>query len=189
MNKQYKVTNRSSSLVFYSIPEKHIHRKFMVGETKTIDYDELEALSFQPGGPSLIRNYLYIADAEVAEEFSGTLEPEYHLDKAGVEKLILTGTLDEFLDCLDFAPVSVHELIKDMAVNLPLNDVKKRQAIKDKFGFDVFVAIANDRASKEEDDEDKELQVAKERRVKTEAPATTGRRAAATESKYKVISE
>ena len=189
MNKQYKVTNRSSSLVFYSIPEKHIHRKFMVGETKTIDYDELEALSFQPGGPSLIRNYLYIADAEVAAEFSGTIEPEYYLDKAGVEKLILTGTLDEFLDCLDFAPEGVIDLIKKLSVELPMSDANKARALKQKTGFDAFVAIANDRASKEEDDEDKELQVAKERRVKAETPATTGRRAAATESKYKVISE
>lgn len=188
MSKQYKVTNRSSSLVFYSIPEKHIHRKFMVGETKTLDYEELEALSFQPGGPSLIRNYLYIADTEVAEEFSGTLEPEYHLDKAGVEKLILTGTLDEFLDCLDFAPEGVIDLIKKLAVELPMSDANKARALKEKTGFDAFVAIANDKASKEEDD-DKELQVAKERRVKAEAPAATGRRAAATESKYKVISE
>lgn len=188
MSKQYKVTNRSSSLVFYDIPEKNIHRKFMMGETKTIGYDELEALSYQPGGPFLIRNYLYIADIPTATEFSGKIEPEYHLDKAGVEKLILTGTLDEFLDCLDFAPEGVIDLIKKLAVDLPMTDANKAQALKRKTGFDAFVAIANDKASKEEDD-DKELQVAKERRVKTEAPVATGRRAVATESKYKVISE
>ena len=130
---------------------------------------------------------MYIADIEAATEFSGTLEPEYHLDKAGVEKLILTGTLDEFLDCLDFAPEGVIDLIKKLAVELPMTDANKARALKEKTGFDAFVAIANDQASKE--DNDKELQVAKERRVKVEAPATTGRRAAATESKYKVISE
>lgn len=52
-----------------------------------------------------------------------------------------TGTLDQFLDCLDFAPESVKEIIKDMAVDLPLNDVRKRNAILDKMGFDVNKAI------------------------------------------------
>ena len=182
MNKQYKVTNRSSSLVFYSIPEKHIHRKFMVGETKTIDYDELEALSFQPGGPSLIRNYLYIADAEVAAEFSGTLEPEYYLDKAGVEKLILTGTLDEFLDCLDFAPSGVIDLIKKYAIALPLNDVAKREALLKKTQFDVDNILRNQKLAKE--DELNIEQPAPQRRVKTAENA--GRRTTPT---YKVVSQ
>lgn len=188
MSKQYKVTNRSSSLVFYSIPEQHITRRFTVGETKLIDIEELTALSYQPGGSALIRDYLYIADVEVAEEFSGKLEPEYHLDREGVKALILTGSLDEFLDCLDFAPAGVIEMIKTLSVELPMSDANKARALKEKTGFDAFVAIKNDQASKE-DDTDKELPVAKERRVKAEAPASTGRRAAATESKYKVISE
>jgi len=37
-----------------------------------------------------------------------------------------TGSLDEFLDCLDFAPEGVTDLIKTLAVELPLNDVAKR---------------------------------------------------------------
>ena len=86
------------------------------------------------------------------------------------------------------AEKTTFDLIKKLAVELPMSDANKARALKEKTGFDAFVAIANDKASKEEDD-DKELQVAKERRVKTEAPAATGRRAAATESKYKVISE
>jgi hypothetical protein len=51
------------------------------------------------------------------------------------------GTLEQFLDCLDFAPESVLENIKDMAVSLPLNDVSKRNAIQEKLGFDVSKAI------------------------------------------------
>jgi len=37
-----------------------------------------------------------------------------------------TGSLDEFLDCLDFAPEGVKDLIKTLSVELPLNDVSKR---------------------------------------------------------------
>ena len=96
-----------------------------------------------------------------------------------------TGTLDQFLDCLDFAPVSVHELIKDMAVNLPLNDVKKRQAIKDKFGFDVDRAI--EIKNTKYDGGDSEVQTENQatvRRVKT--PTTT---ATASGRRYKPITK
>ena len=60
---------------------------------------------------------------------------------------MLTGSLDAFLDCLDFAPEGVLQIIKDAAVELPLNDVQKRDAIKEKLGFDVSAAIANNKES------------------------------------------
>ena len=60
---------------------------------------------------------------------------------------MLTGSLDAFLDCLDFAPEGVLQIIKDAAVELPLNDVQKREAIKTKLGFDVSAAVSNKEAS------------------------------------------
>ena len=51
------------------------------------------------------------------------------------------GSLEQFLDCLDFAPDVIKDMIKDLAVELPLNDMAKRQAIQDKLGFDVTKAI------------------------------------------------
>ena len=190
MSKIYKVTNRSSSLVFYSIPEKNINRQFAAGETKQISYDELLSLSYQAGGPALIRNYLQIADAEGVAEFNGSVEPEYYLDANGVQKLILTGSLDEFLDCLDFAPDGVIDLIKKFAVDLPISDVRKAEALKEKTGFDALKAIANNKADKEEEPE---LKATKERRVKkedssAEAVATSPARRTSGE-KYKIISE
>ena len=182
--KIYNVTNRSSSLVFYSIPENHIQRQFGAGETKTIPHDELLSLTYQAGGPALIRNYLFIVEPEGVEEFNGATEPEYYLDEAGVKNLILTGSLDEFLDCLDFAPEGVIDLIKNFAVSLPMADMQKAEALKKKTGFDAIRAIANDKASKE----DVEIEVAKERRVK---PATETANPARRTSgdKYKIISE
>jgi hypothetical protein len=58
MNKTYNVKNRSSSRVIYRIPELNIRREFMPGETKKISYEELEKLSYRPGGENLIANYL-----------------------------------------------------------------------------------------------------------------------------------
>jgi len=73
--------------------------------------------------------------------FNEKLEPEYHYSEEDVKKLLTSGTLDQFLDCLDFAPDVIKDMIKNLAVEMPLNDMNKRQAILDKFGFDVTKAI------------------------------------------------
>ena len=78
-------------------------------------------------------------------------EPEYYLDEAGVIKLLTEGSLDEFLDCLDFAPIGVIDLIKSLAVSLPLSDYNKRKALKDKTGFDLDKALTNKEAELAED--------------------------------------
>lgn len=167
--KKYTVTNRSSSLVYYSVPELHVNRQFTPNETKTIGYHELEALSYIPGGAALIQNYLRIKEEDGIEAFNGKPEPEYYLDEEGVKKLILSGSLDEFLDCLDFAPEGVLDMIKTLCVKLPLTDTSKAAALKEKTGFDALAAIANDKASREEEKPAEE-------KVRRTAPKAEGRR-------------
>ena len=58
------------------------------------------------------------------------------------------GTLDEFLDLLDFAPIGRLDLIKKFAVSLPLTDTTKIEAVLKATGFDVSKAIAMDKADK-----------------------------------------
>ena len=100
------------------------------------------------------------------------IEPEYNMSVEDVKKLMLEGSLDAFLDCLDFAPAGVIQIIKDLAVKLPLNDVAKRKAIKDKTNFDVDRAIANIQAEKAaelaEKGEENAESSAKQRRVQPE---------------------
>ena len=140
----FKVTNRSGSTVSYSIPEmNNLRRVFAADETKTLSYEELEKLTYIPGGSTLIANYLLIREEEVIENLVIHAEPEYHLNREQVIQLMLTGSMDAFLDCLDFAPEGVLQIVKDVAVSLPLNDVQKREAIKTKLGFDVSAAISN----------------------------------------------
>lgn len=141
-NTLVKVINRFSGTVGYEVDDLGVYRNFYPGESKDIPFEELEKLSFTPGGMTILKEYLEITDKNIAAKiFNLNPEPEYFYSKEDIKKVMQSGTLDEFLDCLDFAPASVHELIKDMAVNLPLNDVSKRKAIKDKFGFDVDKAI------------------------------------------------
>ena len=50
-------------------------------------------------------------------------EPEYHYTEDDIKTLLISGTLDQFLDCLDFAPDVIKDMIKDLAVELPVNDM------------------------------------------------------------------
>jgi len=180
-SKILKVKNRSASLAVYSIPEINIRREFAPGETKNITYGELEKLSYQPGGRAIMQNFLQIIDPEATGDLGINREPEYDLSEQQIVDLMNNGSLDAFLDCLDFAPVGVIDLIKKFAVSLPLNDINKRDALKKKTGFDVTVALAN--MQKEKEDADAPAVETKERRVKTES-APEGRR---TTPKYNVV--
>ena len=137
-----KVVNKYNGTVGYDVPEMGVHRNFYPKESKEISFEELERLSFIPGGDVILRNYLEIVDEDVIMAlFNEKPEPEYHYSENDVKALLTTGSLDQFLDCLDFAPDVIKDMIKDLAVELPLNDMAKRQAIQDKLGFDVTKAI------------------------------------------------
>lgn len=185
-NTTYLVTNRSASVVVYSILEDNIKREFQPGETKKIKHSELEKLSYQTGGPLLINNYFLIRSEEAIKELGVPTEPEYYMTENDVIELIKTGSIDTWLDCLDFAPHGVIEMIKKLSVTVPLNDYEKRRALKEKTGFDVDAAIKH---VEEEREEENELPKAPaQRRVKTDAApaAQPGRR---TTPKYNVVNK
>ena len=187
-NKMYEVKNRSSSVLAYSIPDEGIKRTFQPGETKKLSFGELEKLTYQSGGQSLINNYFLIKDAEVIQDLNVRTEPEYYLTEPQIVDLIKDGSVDQFLDCLDFAPAGVIELVKDLSVKVPLSDYQKRQALKDKIGFDVDAAlrhIEEEKAEMKAASENDIEPAAPKRRVTTEA-AAPGRR---TDGKYKIVSQ
>jgi len=188
-NKVIKVTNRSNAIVMYTVPELGVRREFSPNETKNIPLTELQALSYRPGGTQILQNHLFLADEEVIKEMPIKVEPEYYLDDAGVIKLLnATDNMDEFLDALDFAPEGVLDLIKKYAIELPVNDSRKRAAIKNKLGFDVDLALLHIQQAKEaEKAEGIEETDEPTRRVKpAEQTKTEGRRTA---PKYKVVAK
>lgn len=149
-NTKIKATNRSNSSIGYTLPDMNgLRRKFYPGETKEVSYEELQKLSYTPGGMRLLRQYLILDNEEAIATLIGGVELEYNYTDADIEKLLLNGSLDELLDCLDFAPSGVIDLVKDLAVKLEINDLSKRQAIQEKLGFNVTSAIEINRANKE----------------------------------------
>lgn len=176
-NNIYSVKNRSASMVVYKIPEDGIRREFAPGETKKISYKELEKLSYQSGGRALMANFLQIFDEKVTDDLNIHTENEYYMSEEQIVALLQEGSLEAFLDCLDYAPVGVIDLVKKFAVSLPLNDVVKRKALLNKTGFDVSKALEHVREEKAEDLEDTNS---------TTSSATNGRR---TTTNYKVITK
>ena len=187
MSEMYNVKNRSAGIATYRIPELGIRRSFAPGEVKKISAEELEKLTYRPGGMALLANFLQIQSIEGIQKIGLRTEPEYHMSEADIVKLLTTGSLDEFLDCLDFAPAGVIDLIKKLSVSLPLNDLHKRQALKEKVGFDCDAALRH-QLEAQEDDGDSAVKTG-ERRVKKEDPAAAGNPARRTAPKYNVVSE
>lgn len=192
-----EVVNRSDCNSGYILEDGNVHRSFTPGEMKKITMGELRALSYSPGGDALLREFLQIKNAEAIEELLGSVEPEYNYTPDDVKRVMLSGTMDEFLDMLDFAPDGIREMIKDFAVKLELNDVRKREAIFEKYGFNVDNAIRNNRAEREALEKEG-AQIKQEqsgRRVpvggKPQVNMVAGRRTAppVADNKYKVVSK
>ena len=181
--KFYKVKNRSAGVLVYTLPEIGIRREFAPGEIKKISFEELQKLSYQSGGKVMINNYLQITDTEIIKDLNIKTEQEYFMSEAQIAELIQKGSLDEFLDCLDFAPNGVIDILKDLSVKIPLTDYNKRKALKEKTGFDVDVALKNIEAEKADQVKDTSKETAPKRRVQKEENTQVRR----TEGKYKVI--
>ena len=192
-NKKVQVRNRSNRVVIYHVDDMHVRREFAPGETKLIPVDELIALSQKAGGAYIIRNSLFIQDASTVKEMPMKVEPEYYLDDKGVIDLLKNGSVDALLDCLDFAPGGVIELVKKYAVDLPITDTRKIKVIQDKTGFKVDLALkhkeelaAEEAEAAGQTDSGMEVKAAPTRRVANEVAEPTGRR---TTPKYNVVAK
>ncbi len=174
------VTNRDNCTVMYIIPDLgNLRRTYQPGETKEVTVEELKKLSYIRGGDVLLRDSLMISDKELAEELlNKEVEPEYYYTKDEVKKLLLEGSLEQLEDCLDFAPQGVVEWIKELAVELEINDIAKRHAITKSTGLNVTKAIEANQHSKARQEENEKIKAATRRAAPiTEAP----------KSNYKIV--
>lgn len=168
-NTKIKIRNRSTGVVSYKIPDmNNFKRTFQPKEVKELPFDEVQKIAFIPGGNFALQHYLVIENIEARDEILGQVELEYDYTEEDVEKLLTYGSMDALLDCLDFAPKGVIDLVKEIAVKIELNDMKKRKEIQRKTGFNVSNAID----IKNESNESAEESAAPARRVavKQDAP-------------------
>lgn len=156
--KEVKVTNRYDGTLGYKIEDLGIKRQFQPNETKVVTFEELEKLSYEPGGTRVIREYLKIDDVEVITEllpgYSPQETPEYYYTDEDLKRIILSGSEDEFFDCLDFAPEGVIERMKTLATELPIKNIDKNKALFDKTGYNAMAAYENAHANFDNGDKD-----------------------------------
>lgn len=154
-NAKIRVKNRSHSPVIYTIPEMNgLRREYNGLEEKTVTFEEIRKLSYLPGGDVILKNYLTVKDKDALTELNLEVEPEYFYEIEDVKRILSQGSMDEFLDCLDFAPAGVIDMVKELAVEMPLNDVAKRKVLKDKFDYDVDEIIKIREATIEGEEEE-----------------------------------
>lgn len=185
--KLVKVTNRSRGSVSYRIPDlNNLNRIFENQESKMLPMEELRKLSYQRGGLILLRDCFIIEDEEAVQELLGDVEPEYYYAEREVKNLLENGDLDQLEDCLNFAPESVLNMVKDIAVRIEINDVRKRKMILDKLDFNVTRAIEiNHETQEEEVKEEKKVRKSKVPVESTEESNKPKRKATA--PNYKVV--
>ena len=171
MNKNQKINvrNRSASSLSYIIPDmNNFRRRFSAGELKEIPFEEVKKLTYMPGGDYILQHYLVIENIEARDEILGEVELEYSYSEEDVKNLLERGSNDQLLDCLDFAPLGVIDMVKRIATETELNDLRKRKIILDKTGFNVDAAIQINKETNTVEEEQKAV-----RRVKTETVAQT----------------
>lgn len=150
MKETCNVTNKSAGQVIYSLPDERIRRVFAPKEKKVLEVKELEKLVQRGGGKELFYNFLQVDDIEIANYLiNGEVAPEYKIKEADMPAWMNECSLPEFQDALDFAPQGMIDIIKKLAVDMPLNDYSKREAIKEQLGFDVSKALEMKKASEE----------------------------------------
>ena len=165
-NTKIKVRNRCGGSVTYKLPDmNNFQRTFAKGEVKELPFEEIQKLAYIPGGDYLLQHSLVIESIDARDEILGQVELEYDYNEEDLEKLLNYGSMDQLLDCLDFAPNGVIEILKQIAVKIELNDIRKREVILKKTGFNITKAIE---INKESNETVEDVESVKTRRVSAE---------------------
>lgn len=164
--KMVSVTNRDNGEVFAKLSNNRII-DFNKGQTRKVPLDDLIEINSSAGGRVLLRDYLVIDDKEALELLELNPEPEYYYSEKEIRKLLIDGSLDQLEDCLNFAPGGVLDLLKDIALELELPDIRKRKMISEKLGFNIDSILLARKELSREADESKKDAPKKERKAET----------------------
>ena len=186
MSRKIKVTNRSDSQVGYFKPDTNnsYSEDFLPGQTKELDYEEIKKLYWTVGGRRLIEEYFVITDEDFLNDVNIVPEPEYFYTEEDIKTLLLDGSYEQLEDTLEFGPKGVLDLVKDMAVDLEIPDVNKRNLISKKTGLDISKAIEFKKANEAPVEEEKKIRRAEPVKAAEAKPAE--RKAAPVGSKYTI---
>ena len=142
-NEVVNIRYRNAGFGAYQLSDGRV-RQFNHNEVKRdIPVRELEELTYSESGLNFLKECLVIEDDAVCEYLGLEVEPEYFYTEEDIKTLLIEGTEDQLLDCIDFAPSGVLELLKTIAVDIKINDLNKRNLIAEKLNYNVTAAITN----------------------------------------------
>lgn len=177
-----EITNLLDCTCGYIVELTGVRRSLPAHASFKVKASELRELNYQLGGQEILKNYIRVDNAALAKEFGVDVDntPEYSWGRKEVENCLVNEDIDVLLDALDFAPAGIKQLIADMAVELEISDVNKRQAISKAMGIDVDSMIQNKHAFDSAEDEDEKPKTTRRRTTKA-ATSTKTRRVKKTE--------
>lgn len=180
-NRRVSVRSRTEGSVAYKLDSLRVARSWpKSGSVLQISIDELKELMVYPGGEYILRNLVIIEDEAARIEILGAeVQPEYNYTEDEIKYLLYEAEDNALLDCLDYAPVGVLELIKEFSLEKMPNTTAKIKAINQKLNINLNKIIEMMR----DDDDDAAKQ-----------PTANGRRTAPVvlpekKEKYKVVSK
>lgn len=180
-NRKVPVRSRTEGSVCYKLDSLRVARSWpKTGSVLQISIDELKELMVYPGGEYILRNLVIIEDEAARIEILGAeVQPEYNYTEDEIKYLLYEAEDNALLDCLDYAPIGVLELIKEFSLEKMPNTTAKIKAINQKLNINLNKIIEMMR----DDDGDTVKQ-----------PITNGRRTAPVvlpekKEKYKVVSK
>lgn len=176
-----EVQNLADYTVVFVDDDTHRRFTFQPFEKKKVAAEVLRRLNYSYGGSVLLKNFLSVKNSDLAREFGVDDDTiEYTWTEKDVDRLLGSGSIDELKDALEFGPEGIKDLIVDKAIKERLNDMQKREAIKEMTGKDINNMIALQEQLNADKQED--TSSAKKGRRVTKKTATTksttGRRAA-----------
>lgn len=177
-----RLTNMMDSPTGYKLPNGNF-RRFAPRGSINVLAGEVREVSNMPGTITLFQNYLRVENKDLATELGvsdDSFKHEYSWGKDEIVSALTTEPIEVLLDALDYAPDAIKESLVDIAVELEIPDVNRRNAIKEATGKDITKMIEIKNAYK--DDSQKEDDKPTERRTaqkQASAKKSSGRRASA----------
>lgn len=185
------VRNRNVGSTGYTL-EGGFHREFQYNETKKIPLDELQELSYAPGGEAILRECLVIEDQNALDYLNIQVEPEYFYSEKDIKKILTdvsSESLDRLEDTLNFAPEGVIEIIKKLAVEMEIPDVRKRNLITEKTGLNINNAIMVNQIMSEDQPKEEESKTVRKTKPLEAKPNPERKAAAPAAGKYKIVTK
>lgn len=138
MEKKFELESRYNGYLSLKESESGIVRTFPnKGFKMSLSKDSILQISYTPGGRKTLKERILFKDKEIIDLLDLGLELEDTFSEKDLKELLLTGTVAQLEDALEFGNKGTIELIKDLAIELKISDNNKRDAISKKTGTNI----------------------------------------------------